>query len=195
MFRLYSVEDIPITKLLHDDKYAYKKEGHGGKPVWEWPIYHFFKLYHSGENEKANRLFIDWYMEQYQKYSNVPKTKGGMKNGSLDKLYLEMQNNKNRKISIRESVVERVRQRFQLLEQIKSVGYRPVDSDPIKVFRLSGYNYKLFGGHHRVAIMSVLGYDIISDIHVYNNKMDYICHNLLKKLTNIFNTYEITLFA
>jgi hypothetical protein len=33
MIKWYSICNVPINKILHDDKPAYVKEGHGGKPI------------------------------------------------------------------------------------------------------------------------------------------------------------------
>ena len=182
MFRLYTVEDIPITKLLHDDKYAYKKEGHGGKPVEEWPIYHFFKLYHSCEKEKAESLFVEWYIDQYRKYANVNKSKGGMRKGSLDRLYKDMKSGNNVDTSFREAVVERVKQRFQLLESILSSGYKPRDTNPVRAFMFKNGYYMIFGGNHRVAVLAALDYELIPNIYVYKNNLSFIIHKIFNKL-------------
>ena len=177
----YSIGDLPISKLVHDDKYAYKKEGHGGKPVWEWPICLFFQLYLYGEKEKAEGLFIDWYIEQYDKYANVGKLKGGMKNGSLYTLYNKMQSESNDKIQFEEAVIKRVQQRFQLLEKIRIEGYIPNRSDPISALNKKNESFILLGGHHRIASLYVLQYKIVPGIYVYNKKYMHSIHNILKR--------------
>lgn len=181
---LYKVTSIPITSLRHDDSEAYLKEGHGGETVWKWPIYKFFSLYHSGAKERAEELYINWYIDQYHKYSGLEKSKGGMKGGSLDRLNQRYRKSKGiRNDLVMESVVNRVKQRFLLLENIRENGYKPNPQNPVKVHKAGEQMYKLFGGHHRVAILAALQYKRVPDIYVYGGIHRYLYkHGMLSYL-------------
>ncbi len=171
---------IGVSSLLHDNKPCYALEGHGGKPVWQWPVYEFFNLYLIGEKEEAESRFIDWYYDQYKKYSSVEKSEGGMKNGSLDRLYRQMKT-ANENISLKDVIRIRVKQRFDLLEDIKTRGYHPNTLDPIKVFRIKPNQYMLFGGHHRVAVLAALGENNIPGVYVFTNNAALFLYRILKK--------------
>ena len=175
----------PIKKLLHDDKIAYDREGQGGKPVWQWPIYNFFKLYYNDGKAEAEKHFADWYKEQYTKYSITDKSKGGMKNGSLDKLI------KSAKFSgdkgFEQAVVSRVRQRFSLLESIRDKGYLPNPNTPVMAIKRRN-QYVLFAGHHKVAVLAVLGYTHVPDVVVFRSWLHYKFFRLGKKLSDVFRS-------
>lgn len=182
MCQLVKVTDLPILKLIHDTKYCYTTEGHGGTTVENWPIYRFFSLYKSGSTKEATDEFVAWYIDQYKKYAHVEKSKGGMKNGSFDKLYNSLQQSKNEKYSFEEAVRERVSQRFQLFESIHSKGYKPIHSSPIKAYSKKNGYFMLFGGHHRVAVLAILDYDTVPDVYVFKNKFSYFLYRYFQKI-------------
>lgn len=181
MFKLYFVAEIPIKKLLHDNKMAYLNEGHGGKPFWHWPIYHFFKLYASGDEEDSKYLYINWYIDQYQKYSKTEKKFGGMQGGSLDRLYKKLRSNKGDS-EFKRIVSLRVDQRFHLFESIKKEGYQANQKDPVYAFKLKKDAFLLQGGHHRVAVMAALGRKEIPNVYVFHNRLVYKSYRFLTRL-------------
>jgi hypothetical protein len=91
----------------------------------------------------------------YAKYGEVPKSSGGLKGGSLDRL---VQQNLLSGISEAQSSRLRAQQRLDLLDSIRDNGYKPSLLDPIYGVRKVG-SCELFlqGGHHRVAVLGVLG--------------------------------------
>ena len=185
MYQLVKVSDLPISKLIHDSKYCYSAEGHGGKTVENWPIHRFFLLYESGKINEATDEFVAWYIDQYKKYAHVDKSKGGMKNGSLDRLYKSLQQRKNREPTFEEAVRERVSQRFQLLESIRSKGYKPNHSTPVMAYSNNNGSYMLFGGHHRVAVLATLDYNKVPDVFVFKNKSSFFLYRCFRKLKKI----------
>ena len=185
MIKLYKICNIPINNLLHDDKPAYKKEGHGGKQVWHWPIYKFFRIYHLNKKKEAQKSFCDWYIDQYQKYSGTPKSQGGMKNGSLDRFIKEIRIDANSDVLFKDAVLKRVNQRFQLLESISSSGYNPNHIDPVKAFKSNDNQYIVNSGHHRIAILAALGYDVVPEVYVFKNNLVFILYRCQQKLIKI----------
>ena len=179
MLQLYSVSDLDISNLLHDDKEVYVKEGHGGKAVWEWPIYHFFQHYYSGEKVEARKQFADWYIDQYKKYGNVKSSEGGMKGGSLDRI-VQKKGLKSNEIYL--AIQERVSQRFDLFDNIDLNGYNPNLIDPVKVYKINSNQYILFGGHHRVACLAVLNYKEVPGVILFNNELSYLWFRFQRKL-------------
>lgn len=157
---------VSIDDLRHNDLEIYIKEGYGGKHISYFPPYAFFNLYLNGQKDEAIRQFKSWYRDQFEKYHNVPKLVGGMKFGSLYTLVETKHREEgiilnpmltNLDINIYEFCLEqRVLQRFELLENIKTNGYRK-NNDAIFAIEKDGFFY-LKGGHHRCAIMFLLGY-------------------------------------
>ena len=144
-----------IASVRHDPGPPYNLEGYGGLPVDEWPIYRFFHRYVQGRPEQAVQDFADWYEVQYGRYGDIPKSRGGLKGGSLDRLILR---NASEGISAQESFVIRAQQRFELLMSIRDNGYRPVMKSPvIGLRRVGGRELFILNGHHRVAALAALG--------------------------------------
>jgi hypothetical protein len=188
MIKLYKTCNVSINEILHVDKAVYEKEGYAGKPVFSWPIYDFFKLYHSGQIEKAQQYYAEWYIEQYNRYSGYAKSQGGMKRGTLDRLYNSLKNSNNGNISFESAVQIRVKQRFYLFEKILAEGYIPNHKTPIQVLRI---NYDQFliisGGHHRVAIMAAIGYKEVPMVYVFMNRPSYFLNKYSRKGKSILN--------
>jgi hypothetical protein len=113
----------------------------------------------------------------------VSKNQGGMKNGSLDRL-LEV--GKLSDDNFFKTVNTRVMQRFQLLESIRTSGYKPNHDSPVKVIKGNKDQYKLFSGHHRVAILAVLEYDIVPNVYVFENNFMYLLFKCRRKIKGIF---------
>lgn len=179
--KLYRIKDIPVVKFLHSAQYAYLREGHGGKPVWNWPIYRFYSLYYSGEKVQAHEEYVQWYLDQYKKYSNLKSSKGGMKGGSFDRLYHRMKKKSKSEPRLKEAIKKRVDQRFELYEKIRRNGYLQDYSDPIKVYEKEK-KYLLFAGHHRVAVLAVLGHQIVPEVIVFKNKLAFTAFRITRKL-------------
>jgi len=141
--------------------------GFGGKDIKYFPPYEFFKLYLK-QPEKANNLFSNWFYDTFLNESawKIPKVKGGWFKGPLyiavDTLFREknllIEHNtilKNADI-IKQAIQQRISHYFNLIESIKKYGFDP-SLDPVRVVNKNGLYY-LLDGHHRVAILSILGY-------------------------------------
>ena len=188
MIKLYRTCNVSINKILHVDRPVYNKEGYAGKTVFSWPIYRFFKLYHSGQKEKALQSFTDWYTEQYKKYSGCGKSKGGMKGGTLEKLYHNLQKNYNGNTSFENAVEIRVKQRFSLFESILTQGYIINESAPLQALKTNNDQFILLnGGHHRVAILAAIGYNEIPMVYVFMNKTSYYLNKYSKKVISLMS--------
>ncbi len=176
---------VPIKKLLYDDKLAYVQEGHGGKPVWQWPIFRFFKLYADGKTTEAEKAFAEWYIDQFQKYGQLEKSKGGMKGGSLSRLYDNMLHHSDGQVSFQQAVAERVRLRFSLFDKIKSEGYLANPYKPVIAFKRNDDKLLMHEGHHRVAILAALGYDSIPNVHIFRNKHELFLFRLMNRFRKL----------
>lgn len=183
----YFLQNVPLSRIRHNDLSCYVAEGFGGAPVEAWPIHTFFKQYIAGEKEVAQENFEKWYKEQLEKYQYVPKAEGGMYEGSLYQFiekhckapFSEVKEDcKNSAIRLR------VAQRFQLLEDIKKRGYKMAETERIDAVRKNGFFY-LKGGHHRVALLFALGWRELPGVLVFSNQLLY---NLFCFLRNNLST-------
>ena len=141
--------------------------GFGGKDIKYFPPHEFFKVYLK-QPEKANNLFYNWLYNTFLHKSawKILKVKGGWFKGSLytavDKLFREkslfIDHNtmlKNEDL-IKQAIRKRISHYFNLIESIKKYGFDP-SLNPVRVVNKNGLYY-LLDGHHRVAILSILGY-------------------------------------
>jgi len=188
------VNDVSIEVIIHNDLYYYVLEGYGGKSVENWPFYGFFYEYYYGDKEKAFKNFCSWYIEQFSKYFDKPKKLGGMYRGSLytliEKRYKEhglVFNHENIEKVVKqeiflESIAERVKQRFEMFDNILQYGYNPDIGSNIYAVKKNKY-VCLKGGHHRCAALKVLGYNNLPGVLVYPNTHIYL---LNKKVRRIF---------
>lgn len=174
-------QDVPMKVIRHSDRVCYLREGHGGRPVESWPIYRFFRQYVSGDTDRAEHEFCGWYHEQFVRYRLVPKRLGGMRGGSLARA-LETGNgrpiadngasgNGDPDDRLREVITLRVRQRFALVDSIRTHGYIPEWTDPVIGIRRKGHVY-LEGGHHRAAALLALGWDVLPATLVFSSHAD-----------------------
>jgi len=155
---------VEIKKLRHSNLKIYSEEGYGGKQIEFFPPFKFLLQYHVGNKSNSEANFTKWYFDSYLKYFNEPKSIGGMKFGSLDsrirKLNIGEINSKtivrNSSIVINEIKVL-VSNKFHLYESIKKDGLNLFKRDRIRVVNKSG-KFLIEGGHHRVAILKILGY-------------------------------------
>ena len=153
--RRYFLQNIPFSKIRHNDLPCYVTEGFGGAPVETWPMHTFFRQYLSDGKEVAQENFEKWYKEQLAKYHSILKAEGGMHKGSLYDLiekrcgvaFSEV-DEECKKSAIREMVLRR----FKLLEDIKESGYEVAETERIDAVRKKGFFY-LKGGHHRAALL------------------------------------------
>ena len=183
----YFLQNVPLSRIRHNDLSCYLKEGFGGSSVEAWPIHTFFKQYIAGEKEVAQENFEKWYKEQLGKYHSTPKAEGGMHKGSLYELiekkcgtpFSEVKEDcKN--VAIREKVLERLK----LLEDIRQRGYKPAEAERIDAVQKKGFVY-LQGGHHRAAALYALGWSELPAILVFPNQFVY---NLFCFLRNNLST-------
>ncbi len=177
-------KDVPLSVIRHNDLPCYHKEGYGGRPIQEWPMYKFYKEYAEGETERATQHFSEWYHEQLQRYEYTPKTEGGMYKGSLYTLIEKMGKSDYDTVSdaVKDNAIrQRVSERFQLLENIRDHGYDSLHTEPIHAIRRNGFVYPV-RGHHRAAVLQVLGKEVLPHVLVFPNQFIY---NLVRFLRNI----------
>lgn len=180
----FFLQDVSLTHIRHNDLACYVAEGFGGKSIEKWPIYKFFSQYVNGDEKVAVQSYVDWYINQLNKYHNTPKQEGGMHRGSLFNLIEARCGTPFALVAEpckREAIYERVMQRFQLLEVIRERGYKPEMAERIDAVRKNGSVY-LCGGHHRAAILRVLGGEKLPGVLVFPNQLTY---NLFCFLRNI----------
>lgn len=178
------LQQVPLSRIRHNDLPCYRAEGFGGAPVEAWPMYRFFKHYLEGEREAAELNFARWYEEQLDKYHATPKAKGGMHKGSLYQLIERRCGMPFRQIPEerkREVIRERVRERLSLLEDIRAQGYAPEKTERIDAVRKDGLVY-LRGGHHRVAALAALHFTELPGVLVFPNEFLY---NLFRFFRNL----------
>ena len=181
MTRLFT-GTIVLADVRHDDKPCYRAEGVGGEPIERWPIYRFFRLYADGRPTEAAEAFEAWYRDQFDKYGLVPKARGGMYRGSLYRLIAQGEREGGSRLEdraeqadparIARSITERVRQRFALFDTIAAQGYVADPSENVVGIRRRGFVF-LVDGHHRAAILRVLGYVSIGDARLFPSQAVY----------------------
>lgn len=171
-----TVKDVAFGELRHNDLPCYLAEGYGGRPIESWPVFSFFDKYLQGRVAEATEAFANWYEEQFEKYCGTPKNIGGMSNGSLYRL-IERVHEANGQLFagdlnsadqdlLKQAIRLRVRQRFELVNAIAGEGYHNDESDAIKAVRAGGLVY-LKGGHHRSAVLRLLGRTHVPDVQVF----------------------------
>ena len=185
------IQDICFDVIRHDDKHCYIIEGFGGQPVEKWPIYRFYDQYLTGNRDLATMEYETWYLDQFTKYSQISKSSGGMKKGSLYKLIETLHhsksiifdgNLKNADLKIIEAAIrDRVVYRFMLMESIMKEGYQPGRCEDIIGVKKNGSVF-LKGGHHRTAILKTLGYPKVPDVIVYPNDTLYLIMKRIRKI-------------
>ncbi len=185
-----SCRNVPLDIIRHNDSECYCKEGFGGQPIGKWPIYSFFYSYINFDNNIAKNQFKEWYKNQFYKYYNTPKKIGGMHKGSLYRLIEEkyfikdlkkqMCLDNSIKFTIEKAIEFRVFQRMELLEDIRQNGYKK-ESDLIMGINKNKLIY-LLGGHHRAAILKVLGYNSLPRVYIFYNKFFYYLWRLTKEV-------------
>lgn len=162
-----SQERVEIKKIRCSCLPTYMIEGYGGKEIKCFPPYSFFSMYLVGRRNEAVDRFVHWYDDQFKKYHFVSKKFGGMKKGSLHShvsqlhldagIILESDLSNLSPNIYTQALKERVAQRFYLLESIVKNGYR--FTADVAIAENKGDLYFLSGGHHRCAILHLLGFE------------------------------------
>ena len=172
--------DISTKLIIHNDLDHYVESGYGGKNIKKWPFYKFIKIWLDGNYDQANNLWVNWLVDEFFKYCNEPKSKGGMYQGSVHRFAIEkLQKNKNEcwldpsllnrtDVQLGASVL--VRKRIQLIDSIINKGYQINIDDSIIAVKMNGL-YVLKGGHHRAAVVYILGYKKLPGVIVYSKPL------------------------
>lgn len=166
------LEEIPVSTIRLETRPVFVQEGWGGQAIESFPPCRFFRMFMEGQKKQAIAAMEQWYYNRLIKnrlYA-VPKTDGGMQNGSLYRLISKLHHtegielksdlsNADEKI-VRRAIEMRVQDRFALLESIRVGGYR-CRGDFVRVKRQGNF-YTLTQGHHRVAALAVCGYSSVA---------------------------------
>lgn len=173
--------DVAVDRLRVESTHIGLQEGYGGQPIERFPPWTFFHQHVLGEAEPARAAFALWYEEQFRKYRNVSKDKGGMHRGSLYHEVLAEHASAGAEVAARQpefrdelvaiAIERRVAQRIAFLEGIRSRGYRPVASDPIFALEHADGTVHLLGGHHRAAALSALGESMLPRVTLLTPRM------------------------
>lgn len=180
------LRSVPIACLRHDDARAYRQEGFGGKPLEAWPVTGFFRQYLAGDQDGAREGFAAWYEDQLAKYASVPKSVGGMREGSLYRLVERRGRAPFAQVdpAIRKAAIyERVDARLAFLETIRREGYHSDPKDRIAAIR-KGNSFYLLGGHHRAAALLALGAREVPEVFVFPNPLLYHAYHLTRALSH-----------
>ncbi len=165
------LKEIPISSILSESKDVSIHEGWGGKHIKYFPPYGFFRMYISGEENKAKDSMRQWYFNRFvrNKLCVVPKTEGGMMGGSLFEVLEKIHKSKGIDLKadlsngdnelIMKGIEDRVKGRFQLIKSILMHGYE--ECGDFIYLKKTGDYHTLIDGHHRVAAMAACGYPII----------------------------------
>ena len=78
-----NLQSVKLNKILHNDHKTYVLEKYGRKKIVYWPFYYFIRLYLSGNCHDAKEMWINWLVNQFNKYKHVKKKYGGMLGGSV----------------------------------------------------------------------------------------------------------------
>ncbi len=182
--------DISTNLIIHNDLEFYVKSGYGGKDIKEWPFYRFIKIWINGNYKQAQSLWIDWLADEFFKNCLQAKSRGGMYQGSVHRFAIEhIQKNKKEcwlnpsllnKTNVKQGASVLVNRRIQLIDSIIKKGYQIDMVDPIIAVKINGM-YVLKGGHHRAAIIYILGYKKLPGVVVYS-KLLWECRKWIVKI-------------
>ena len=179
--------EVPLEDVRHNDTPVYVREGHGGQAIAAWPIYAFFKAYSEGLQDVARGEFARWYRDRLLKYMDVPGELGGMYKGSLYRLIEASHSASGAELNgslqnAREEIVakcieQRVEQSFSLVDAIRRDGYLLERAGRVIAVRQRRGIY-LKGGHHRAAILKVLGYETFPGLVVLPKALFGLVHRV-----------------
>ncbi|MFX1328193.1 MAG: ParB N-terminal domain-containing protein [Promethearchaeota archaeon] len=161
--KIVKLDNIRCQKNFNYSNYL----GFGSKHIEYFPPYQFFKEYLNNP-EKAKIDFINFFYDNILKNKalKISKAQGGWKNGPTYKIIESLFYKKNLKINnnslrknkelVEQAILKRVNHYFNVFLSIKNKGYNPY-LGPIMIEKENGLYY-LINGHHRIAMLSVLGY-------------------------------------
>ena len=182
--------DISTKAIVHNDLACYMKSGYGGKDIKKWPFYRYIKMWINGNTKQASNLWVNWLVDEFYKHCTAAKSKGGMYQGSVHRYAIKYENKyKNdrwlnpsllNKTIVKQGAKELVNKRIKLIRSIINKGYQINMDDPIIAIKLKS-KYVLKGGHHRAAIVYILGYEKLPGVIVYS-KLLWECRKWLAKI-------------
>jgi hypothetical protein len=183
MFFKTSLEkNVDFSKLRILPLEVYVEEGYGGKKdISLWPEYTFFQAYINGQHETGYSAYHNWYLSNLKKYHSTQPEKGGLYGTKIYHLVVRKYRENNIDFQgniffnpeiVSQVIKELVDSRFALLGSIKEKGYIPGNVEPVHGFQRNGTIY-LLDGHHRWAILTLLGYNSFPEFklcNVYDDK-------------------------
>lgn len=182
--------DISTKAIIHNDLACYVKSRYGGREIKKWPFYRFIKMWVNGNTKQASNLWVNWLVDEFFNHCSTAKSKGGMYQGSVHRYAVEHEHKyKNDcwldpslldKTNIKLGALMLVNKRIKLIRSIINKGYQINMDDPIIAVKIKG-KYVLKGGHHRAAVVYILGYEKLPGIIVYS-KILWECRKWLVKI-------------
>jgi predicted DNA-binding transcriptional regulator AlpA len=179
--------DVSFADLRHDDRPVHRAEGYGGQPIEAFPPYSFYLLREMGKTEEAEERYHAWYREQFDRYRYMEKPVGGMKNGSLYRLVVQLHHRQQvplsgSRLAFREDLIDqairlRVEERFGLLSSIKDKGYERSPADPVVGVARAHHVY-LSSGHHRAAALRAIQRSVVPGVLVLSPTARYFFRRL-----------------
>ena len=182
--------DISTNVIIHNDLECYVKSGYGSKDIKKWPFYKFIKIAIKENYEQAHSLWVNWLVDEFFKYCLEAKSKGGMYQGSVHRFAIEHVQKNKQECWLNPSLLNRtnvklgasvlVNRRIQLIRSIINKGYQINMDDPIIAVKIKD-TYVLKGGHHRAAVVYILGYKKLPGVIVYSKPL-WECRKWLIKI-------------
>ena len=172
--------NLRIDDIIHNDLECYLQSGYGGEKIIKWPFYFFIEKWINGNPEKARNLWVNWLVNEFNKYCLEVKSKGGMYQGSVHRYAVNfVHENKNEswlnpsllnEIFIKQGAETLVDRRIEMIRSIINKGYQNNLNDPIIAVRVKNI-YMLKGGHHRATVMHILGYEKLPEVKIYSKPL------------------------
>ena len=187
--------NLKLSEIVHNNLECYVQSGYGGEYIKNWPFYIFIKNWIEGDYKNSRNMWIDWLVNEFFKYNLKEKSKGGMYQGSVHSYSLNFVNDNKEKYwnnpsllsenCVKQGAAMLVDRRIEMIRSIKDKGYQINLSDPILAVDIDG-KYVLKGGHHRAAVMHVLGYEKLPKVIVYS-KLLWECRKWIIKIKKYLN--------
>lgn len=169
--------DILLKNIVHNDLECYNKSGYGNTNITNWPFYKFIKVFMEGDSETAQRLWVEWLVDEFYKYCLDVKSKGGMYQGSVHQYAVDSISEKKEKFWLNPSLIDNksirkgaqllVNRRIRMIQSILKTGYQVRFADQIFAVK-KGEAYVLKGGHHRAVILHIIGQKKLQGVVVYS---------------------------
>ena len=182
--------DISTKAIVHNDLTCYIKSRYGGKDIKKWPFYRYIKMWVNGNTKQASNLWVNWLVDEFYKHCTAVKSKGGMYQGSVHRYAIKYEKKYKHdrwlnpsllnKTIVKQGAKELVNKRIKLIRSIINKGYQIDIVDPIIAVKIKS-KYVLKGGHHRAAIVYILGYEKLPGVIVYS-KLLWECRKWLAKI-------------